>query len=133
MSLKPYWISLPIHGHAEQGFMLAAEAQAQVPFPIARVNVTWAVPADKVRGNHANHQMEQMLVCLQGLVQVRLTSQAGEALDFTLEAGGPALYMPAPWWRELTFSPDALLLMLSSQPYDESFYWRDRESFFRKT
>jgi hypothetical protein len=50
----------------------------------------------------------------------------------TLDKPTKGLYIENDMWREMyDFSPDAVLLVLASQLYDESDYIRDYDEFLR--
>ena len=119
---SPYLFSLPTHGAPDSGWLAVAEGAA-LPFAVRRVYWVFEVPAQRVRGRHAHHTLEQVLVAAHGVVEVRLRV-AGAAQDqhFQLSHPGQALYLPPHCWPELHFGPGAVLLCLASQEYDAADY-----------
>lgn len=71
------------------------------------------------------------MIVLAGRVTVT-AENAGETIEAQLDAQSPALYAPPSTWLDLwDFSPDAVIMVLASAPYDESDYIREREDFDR--
>jgi hypothetical protein len=119
---QPYLFSLTMHGAADSGWLAVAEGPA-LPFAVQRVYWIFEVPGERVRGRHAHHTLEQVLVATHGIVdiQLRVAGQA-EPLHFRLDHPGQALYLPPHCWPELHFGPGAVLLCLASQAYDAADY-----------
>lgn len=118
----PYLLSLPTHGSAATGWLTVAEAPG-LPFEVRRTYWITQVPPAQVRGRHAHHTLEQLLVAAHGTVhlRIRVPGQAG-ALRFSLRGPTQALYLPPHCWPEIQFEGGAVLLCLASQPYDAADY-----------
>ena len=81
------------------------------------------------RGFHAHKNLEQVLICVHGSCKV-LLDNGSETSDVVLDKPYEGLYIANNIWREMyDFSPDAVLLVLASQLYDESDYIRDYDEF----
>ncbi|MVN77219.1 WxcM-like domain-containing protein [Hymenobacter sp. HMF4947] len=119
---QPYLLSLPLHGSADSGWLAVAESP-HLPFAVKRVYWVVQVPTDRVRGRHAHHTLEQLLVAVHGVVDlhIRVEGQA-EMQHFRLDHPDQALYLPPHCWPELHFGPGAVLLCLASQAYDAADY-----------
>ena len=84
-----------------------------------------------VRGYHAHRKLEQILICIHGTCKIRLDN-GHEKKVVPLEKPYEGLYIANNMWREMfDFSPDAVLLVLASELYDESDYIRDYDEFIR--
>ena len=118
----PYLLSLPTHGTADYGWLTVAEAPG-LPFVVQRVYWITQVPPTQVRGRHAHHSLEQLLVAAHGTVRlrIRVPGQA-EPQCFCLSQPTEALYLPPNCWPAIEFEPGAVLLCLASQPYDAADY-----------
>ena len=82
-----------------------------------------------VRGCHAHKSLQQILTCIHGSCKVRLDN-GREKKVVPLEKPYEGLYIANNIWREMyDFSPDAVLLVLASELYDESDYIRDYDEF----
>ncbi|QNH60486.1 sugar 3,4-ketoisomerase [Hymenobacter sediminicola] len=124
----PRLMPLPVIGDAATGYTATA-APGALPFPIARVYWTYGTPANVLRGHHAHHTLEQLLVAVSGRLDVTLENPAGEQQQFTLERPDVGLYLPGLYWRTIRFHKQAVLLCLVSQPYSEASYIRDYAAF----
>lgn len=81
------------------------------------------------RGYHAHKSLEQILICIHGSCKIRLDNGV-EKKVIPLEKPYEGLYVSNVMWREMfDFSPDAVLMVLASELYDESDYIRDYDEF----
>ena len=84
-----------------------------------------------VRGHHAHKTLQQILVCIHGSCKIRLDN-GSEKKTVHLERPYEGLYVGPGMWREMfDFSPDAVLMVLASEIYDEVDYIRDYDDFLR--
>ena len=73
--------------------------------------------------------MEQILICIHGSCKIKLDN-GKEKKIVPLERPYEGLYVGNSMWREMyDFSPDAVLMVLASEVYDESDYIRDYQEF----
>lgn len=116
------------HGD-ERGTLVAIEAGADVPFDIRRVYYMYDTTAGTTRGRHAHRSLKQVLICTSGSCTVTL-DDGTERADVTLDEPDLGLYVDSVTWREMRdFSDGAVLMVLASEPYDESDYIRDYGEF----
>lgn len=116
------------HGD-DRGQLIALEEGADIPFSIKRVYYMYDTKEGVHRGFHAHRKLEQILVCVSGSCTV-LLDNGTERKEVFLEKPYEGLYVSSGMWREMyDFSPDAVLLVLASEPYDESDYIRDYDRF----
>ena len=82
-----------------------------------------------VRGKHAHKKLEQILVCIHGSCKIKLDN-GHEKKVVPLEKPYEGLYVANNMWREMyDFSPDAVLMVLASELYNEEDYIRDYDVF----
>jgi hypothetical protein len=117
----PYLFTLPTHGAAASGWLTVAETD-HLPFAVQRAYWITEVPADRVRGRHAHHTLEQILVAVHGRVTLLVQAEGQEPVPFCLAQPDQALYLPPHCWPDIHFGPGAVLLCLASQPYDPADY-----------
>lgn len=118
------------HGD-ERGQLVALEEFKDIPFKIRRVYYIYDTAEGVVRGRHAHRCLEQILICVHGSCKV-LLDDGKEKVIVPLEKPYEGLYISNVMWREmLDFSPDAVLIVLASELYDESDYIRDYDEFLR--
>lgn len=100
------------------------------PFEPRRVFLVYDVPIDCIRGNHAHYETKQILVCLDGTVEVILHD--GKEENSYLINKNEGLYVPNLIWDSQKFlSTNSKLLVFCSTNYDEKDYIFDF-NFFKK-
>jgi hypothetical protein len=95
---------------------------AELPFVPRRVFAITDVPVGTERGGHAHRSGMQLLVCLQGRVEV-LMRVADETLSLVLTPGASGLLLgPGVWCRQTYLEVGTVLLALASEPFDPGSY-----------
>ena len=116
------------HGD-ERGQLVALEEFKDIPFEIKRVYYMYDTGEGIHRGLHAHKTLKQILICIHGSCKV-LLDNGEEKKIVSLEKPYEGLYIAHNMWREMyDFSPDAVLMVLASEYYDESDYIRDYDEF----
>ena len=97
---------------------------AELPFVPQRVFTVSQVPTGDRRGEHSHFSCQQILVCIQG--QIDVECRLGNEVDvIQLTPGADALYIPAGIWASQTYqSRDAVLLVICSEPWSENNYFK---------
>ena len=120
----------PPHGD-DRGQLIAIEAQKDLPFDIKRVYYIYDTLPGVRRGFHAHRCLQQILVCVSGSCKIHLDNGYDTA-EVLLDTPSKGLYIANDMWREMyDFSPDAVLLVLASEYYDEADYIRNYEDFIK--
>ena len=121
-------IDFPVLGD-NRGKLVAIEGNRHIPFEIKRVYYIYGSSSDVARGFHAHKELRQVAVCLSG--QCRIVMDDGSKKeDVILDNPSQALLIDKMQWHEMYgFSDDCVLMVLASQPYDESDYIRDYDVF----
>lgn len=102
-----------------------------IPFKIKRVYYLYDVPSDGSRGGHAHKKLNQFLIALSGSFDV-IIDDGSSKKTFTLNKPNKGLYIPNGIWREMeNFSAGAICLVLASDYFDESDYFRDYKRFIQ--
>lgn len=118
------------HGD-ERGQLVALEEFKDIPFEIKRVYYMYDTLEGVRRGFHAHKSLEQILICIHGSCKI-LLDNGTEKKVIPLEKPYEGLYVSNDMWREMfDFSPDAVLMVLASELYDEKDYIRDYDEFLR--
>ena len=113
-----------------RGSLIAREPPA-LPFTIGRVYFLYASIPGSERGFHAHKSLQQWAVCVSGSCIITV-DDATKRRDAVLDAPEKGLHIGPGIWREVRdFSPDAVLMVLASDPYDETDYIRDYDEFRR--
>ena len=126
MDIKKY--TFPPHGD-DRGQLVAIEEMKDLPFDIKRVYYIYDTLTDVVRGHHAHKCLKQVLLCVHGSCKIHLDN-GHETAEVLLDKPNEGLYIENDMWREMyDFTPDAVLLVLASEYYDESDYIRNYDEF----
>ena len=118
------------HGD-DRGQLVALGEFIDIPFEIKRVYYMYETGEVVRIGFHAHKSLEQILICIHGTCKI-LLDNGFEKKIVPLEKPYEGLYISNDMWREMyDFSPDAVLLVLASDLYDESDYIRDYDEFIK--
>lgn len=131
MRSKPYIIDFPSTGSLEVGYLSIAETYSAVPFEIKRIFWTYYTPDNVVRGRHAHHDTEMILVAVAGRIEVTTEMPGQTAEFFVLDKPSQGIYLPKLCWHAMQYSHNAVQLVLASTPYLEKDYIRDYDEFRR--
>jgi dTDP-4-dehydrorhamnose 3,5-epimerase-like enzyme len=113
----------------ERGNLSFFENSNQIPFDIVRAYWIYDVPGGEVRGGHAYHSLQEVIVALSGSFDVVLNDGTCEK-TFTLNRSYYGLYVPKMIWRQMqNFSTNSLALIVADQAYGEKEYIRDFDEF----
>lgn len=128
---KPVMLEFVQRGD-ERGHLVVVEGAIDVPFSIKRVFYIYGSSADVVRGKHANRNSEFVLVNVAGKSKIKTETANGDITIFNLDRPHTGIYIPKMVWKEMyDFSPDSVLLCLSSEHYDAKEYIRDYDEFVK--
>lgn len=109
-----------------RGNLTFLEFPNQIPFEIKRIFWTYDVPGGEIRGGHAFHTQEEVIIALSGSFDVVITNSDGYKQKFLLNRSYYGLYLPPVTWRHIeNFSTNALALHISSEFFSDSNYIRD--------
>lgn len=128
--LQPTLISLP-KLNDDRGSLTFLEGGRHIPFEIRRIYYLYDVPAGASRGGHGHKALQQVLIAISGRFEVVVRDGRRE-LSYSLDRPDSGLYLPRMMWRELReFAPGSVCMVLASDNYDESDYFRDYSDFIR--
>lgn len=92
-----------------------------IPFDIKRIFYIYGVD-DSVRGGHRHHETIQAAFCIQGSCVIYCNDGALEG-EFCLDSPHKCLILkPQDWHTMSHFSPNAILMVLASEYFDQSDY-----------
>ena len=126
---KPHIIRFPKIGESNLGYISVAEFENNIPFKIKRVYWIYFTPDDVNRGFHAHKKLQQVIVAVSGLIKFNINNNLGEEFEFILDDPSKGLMIPKMYWREISFSHNAVLLCIASIEYDENDYIRNYKEF----
>jgi acetyltransferase-like isoleucine patch superfamily enzyme/dTDP-4-dehydrorhamnose 3,5-epimerase-like enzyme len=112
-----------------RGMLTFGEVARHVPFEVKRYFLSFQVPSEQVRGEHAHRSQHQFLACVHGRCSV-VADDGTCRQEFLLDAPHIGLHVPPMTWAvQYKYSSDAVLLVLSSGAYDPADYIRDYREF----
>jgi dTDP-4-dehydrorhamnose 3,5-epimerase-like enzyme len=121
-------VTLPMLGD-DRGSLCAIEGERDTGFAIARVYYIFDTQAGVARGFHAHRALQQLAVCVKGSCTMVLDDGRSRR-SIVLDRPNRGVTIGPMIWREMCdFSPDAVLMVLADQHYDEADYIRDYEMF----
>lgn len=112
-----------------RGELSFAEFERDIPFKPKRYFLVFNVPEGKIRGQHAHHNCQQFLICVKG--SCKLTVDDGNSrAELHLKEPNQGVYLPPLTWGTLyQYSIDAVLLVFTSDYYEESDYIHNYQQF----
>ena len=117
---------------SKYGSLVSIEAMRNIPFKIRRIYYIFGVPGGETRGHHSHNELEQVLICISGSVTI-VVSTADTEEEVLLDSQTKGLYIGPMVWRVMKdFSPDAVLLVLASEYFDEDDYIRNYDIYVDK-
>ena len=116
---------------ASDGNLVPIEFNKDIPFKVRRIFYVYGVRDQIDRGQHSHYSTKQVLVCLNGEVEV-ICDDGHKRKTWVLNNPSDALYIPELIWDEQVYkSNDTVLLVLASTTYNSGDYIEDYERFKR--
>ena len=114
-----------------RGNLTFIEGNQHIPFEIRRVYYLYDVPGGAERGGHAHKELSQLIIAMSGSFDVIL-DDGNEKKRFHLNRSYQGLYVCPMVWRELdNFSSGSVCMVLASNIFEESDYYRDYNDYLR--
>jgi WxcM-like, C-terminal len=114
-----------------RGNLTFIEGQRHVPFDIRRVYYLYDVPGGAERGGHGHKDLHQLIIAMSGSFDVVLDDGFNKK-RIHLNRSYNGLYVCPMIWRELdNFSSGSVCMVLASNHYDESDYYRNYAEFLK--
>ena len=108
-----------------RGSLTICESGQHIDFVMRRARWVYGVPDDAIRGGHGHHKTTQLFVAVAGSLTITVDDGARRE-RLLLDTPSRGLCIPPLVWIETAdFSPEAVLLMLASEPHDPADYIRD--------
>jgi WxcM-like, C-terminal. len=113
----------------ERGNLTYIQYFDHIPFEIKRVYWLYDVPSGQTRGGHAFKLQNEVVIALSGSFQVYLTDGTSEE-TYLLNRPNQGLYIPKMTWRQFrNFSTNTVVLIITSDLFNEEDYINDFSIF----
>ena len=114
-----------------RGDLSFVENLVHIPFEIKRVFYLHGIPKGTERGGHAHKDLTELIVCLNGTFDLYLDDGINKK-QFHLDSPTKGIIVTSMIWREMkNFSESSVCMVLASNFYDESDYFRDYDKFIK--
>lgn len=112
-----------------RGNLAVCDFQQELPFGPKRCFMTYAIPDQQTRGEHAHRECWQFLVCVNG--ECHLCVDDGENREeFCLNRPTMGVLVPPlVWATQHLHSADSVLMVLASHAYEPEDYIRNYQEF----
>jgi len=112
-----------------RGNLTFVESGRNLPFDIKRVYYLYDVPGGAVRAGHGHRELHQLIIAIAGSFDIVL-DDGHDTKQFHLDRSYFGLYVPPMIWREINnFSSGSVCIVLASDFYEESDYFRQYDDF----
>ena len=116
-----------------RGNLTFVEGGNHIPFDIKRVYYLYDVPGGAERGAHGHKALRQLIIAMSGSFDVVLDDGL-EKKTYHMNRSYYGLYVSPMMWRDITnVSSGAVCMVLASDIYDESDYYRNYSEFVEQT
>ena len=115
--------------HNLAGNITIVQNSKHQPFNVKRVYYLYDVPGGSERGGHAHRELHQLIVAASGSFDVILDDGRNKKIIQLNRPYFGLLVVPGIWREIVNFSSGAICLVLASEKYIESDYFRDYVDF----
>lgn len=114
-----------------RGDLVVGHFEDEIPFRPKRFFSVFNVPEADIRGEHAHYSCHQFLLCVKGSVIATVDNGKSKRI-VKLDKPNIGVYMPPMIWGiQSQYSPDAVLLVFTSDAYDPDDYIRNYDEFLK--
>lgn len=124
----PHIITFDKIGDSSMGYISVGQND-QLPFEVKRIFWTYHTPESIVRGRHAHHDTQQILLAVTGRIVVHTETADGVVQTFILDTPDKGVYVPPNVWHTMQYSHTAIQVVMASTLYEASDYIRDHQQF----
>lgn len=116
----------------QRGDLLPIELK-NIPFKVKRIFVISNTPKNTIRGGHAHYKTQQILICIQGKIEVNLDYGNNKRKKIVITQG-EMVHIPKLVWDSQKFLTDKdFMVCLCSTTYNKKDYIEDINLFYKLT
>ncbi|MDR3714816.1 MAG: FdtA/QdtA family cupin domain-containing protein [Puia sp.] len=117
-----YFIELPTYKDPRGSLTVIDDAACKLPFEVKRIFSIHRT-TDEARGGHKHYKTHEAVICISGSCVITTHEDGQPKKDYVLDTPEKCLIVEAQEWRVLhSFSPDAVLFVMASWPYEKADY-----------
>lgn len=124
----PHIIAFEKIGDPSMGYISVGQ-NGKLPFDVKRIFWTYHTPESIVRGRHAHHSTQQILLAVTGRIVVNTETADGQIQSFILDTPDKGVYIPPNVWHTMQYSHTAIQVVMASSLYEAGDYIRDHQEF----
>lgn len=113
----------------KRGHLTVGNFGLEIPFIPQRYFITFGVPEEENRGQHAHRECWQFLLCVHGSCRVSVDDGSQRETHLLDRPTLGLLLPPMIWASEHSHTPGSRLMVFASHPYEPEDYIRDYETF----
>ncbi len=114
-----------------RGNLTVVEGMKHIPFEIKRIFYLYDIPEGKSRGAHAHKQLHQFIIPIAGSFDV-VVDDGNETATIKLANPWEGIHIPPMIWaEENNFLLGSVCMVLASDFYDETDYYRNYDEFIK--
>ncbi len=126
---NPHWLEIPTHLQGDKGKLSLLDFEKLGLVSPKRAYWIYDIDTISDRSNLAHKKQYQILIGIQGKIEVELESQSGETHIFYLDSPSKALFLPPLYWQKIKFPISSIMLCMASEAYSTDEYIRDYNTF----
>lgn len=115
-----------------RGHLTVGNFGLEIPFIPQRYFITFGVPEEENRGQHAHRECSQFLLCVHGECKVLVDDGTHRQTHLLDRPTLGVLIPPMVWASEFEHTIDSRLMVFASHLYDAQDYIRDYETFLNE-
>lgn len=129
LSLDNLLLNFKTNGNNSNGILSYFETNKDIPFEIKRIYYIYDVPLYTERGMHAHKEIQQILWCPFGSIEVILDN-GDEEKSFLLDSPNKGLLVLKGHWHKMYWKKESsVLCVAASDYYYEDDYIRDYNDY----
>lgn len=114
------------------GHLVPIEQKFNIPYEIKRIFYIYGVTDGLSRGHHAHRKTYQTLICVHGSIKVRVKTPNEEEVYELNRPDVGLLIGPMVWGEQFDYTPETVLLVLTSEYFEESDYIRNYDIYLEE-
>lgn len=130
--MKPTIINIDTRLFNDETTINICELNNEIPFEVNRIYSLILPKVNICRGKHAHVNQMQLILVLDGKLEIELTNTNNEKFQFIVENNARALLIPENYWIELRSLLPTVAVCLASQHFKDLQTITDIHSFLNQ-